>query len=164
MLSNTTVNSTLNNSSTVSETQARTQQVLAVLSYVMLFGLQFGISCAIDKEELLQTIRNHWLSVVLAFSGQILLMPALSFGIAKILGLNDDHTIGILLIGCCPGGTMSNALVYFARADLPLSVSCTLITNVISIGTLPLLLCELIVSCFLCFSLPPCMYLCPDPS
>ena len=52
---------------------------------------------------------------------------------------------------------MSNALVYFARADLPLSVSCTLITNVISIGTLPMLLCKLIVSCFLFFSLPPCI-------
>ena len=67
-------------------------------------------------------------------------MPALAFAIARAVGLNDLHTVGLLLVGCCPGGTMSNALVYFAQADLPLSVSCTLISNTLSIGTLPLLL------------------------
>ena len=90
MLSNTTA---MNNSSAISQTQARTQQVLAVLGYVMLFGLQFGISCALDKEMLLQTMRKRWLSVVLAFSGQLLIMPALAFAIARTLDLNDLHTV-----------------------------------------------------------------------
>ena len=108
--------SNTSNASSVSQFQKEIHVVLAVLSYVMLFGLQFGISCATNIDEIVKTWSRNWSGVAVAFGGQALLMPALAYALSKFLGLNDLHTLGLLLIGCCPGGTLSNALVYFARA------------------------------------------------
>merc|ERR1712178_523363 len=71
---------------------------------------------------------------------QLTLMPALSFSMSRMLELNDLHSVCLVLLGTCPGGSASNILVYFTDGDQALSIAVTCVTNILSVGTLPLLL------------------------
>ncbi|KAI8106810.1 hypothetical protein M9434_001464 [Picochlorum sp. BPE23] len=56
---------------------------------------------------------------------QYTVMPTLAFIISRIAQLPIDMTIGLCVIGACPGGTASNIVTYLAKADVPLSVTMT---------------------------------------
>lgn len=72
--------------------------------------------------------------------GQLLLLPALAFGIAVCFNAPEEVAIGMMLIAACPGGSTSNLLSHLARANLALSISLTAITTVICVFTTPLLI------------------------
>ena len=59
---------------------------------------------------------------------QYLIMPFLAFGISKALNLPDGIALGLILVGCCPGGVSSNIMSYLCGGDvsikaLPMFVS-----------------------------------------
>lgn len=56
---------------------------------------------------------------------QYTVMPTLAFVISRIAQLPLDMTIGLCVVGACPGGTASNIVTYLAKADVPLSVTMT---------------------------------------
>jgi BASS family bile acid:Na+ symporter len=56
---------------------------------------------------------------------QYTVMPTLAFIISRIAQLPIDMTIGLCVIGACPGGTASNIVTYLAKADVPLSLTMT---------------------------------------
>ena len=60
-------------------------------------------------------------------------MPSLAFLISRALALPIDLTIGLCIVGACPGGTASNIVTYLAKADVPLSVA---MTTASTLGTL----------------------------
>ena len=49
---------------------------------------------------------------------QYLIMPFLAFGITKVLGLSDGIGLGLILVGCCPGGVSSNIISLWWRCSL----------------------------------------------
>ncbi|MBT6208470.1 MAG: bile acid:sodium symporter family protein, partial [Woeseia sp.] len=78
--------------------------------------------------------------VILAgICGHILLLPALAFAIAYIFREDLIIAIGIVLLAACPGGPLSNSLVYVARARTELSVTLTAISGFISLVTTPII-------------------------
>jgi len=77
-------------------------------------------------------------AVFLGLALQFLLMPALAFAIAKLLGLDSQLAIGLVLVGSCPGGTVSNVFSYIAKADLALSVVMTFSSTLFAPLMLPL--------------------------
>ena len=56
---------------------------------------------------------------------QYTVMPSLAFIISRLAQLPLDLTIGLCIVGACPGGTASNIVTYLAKADVPLSVAMT---------------------------------------
>ena len=47
--------------------------------------------------------------------------------------------IGVVLVGCCPGGTASNVISYIAHADVALSVSMTMVNTLLAPFVTPFL-------------------------
>ena len=70
---------------------------------------------------------------------QFILMPLLAVVLAKMFGLSNQLTAGLVLIGCCAGGTASNVISYLARADLALSISMTVCSTLVGVIATPLL-------------------------
>jgi bile acid:Na+ symporter, BASS family len=70
---------------------------------------------------------------------QFLIMPTTAWAVAHTFGLEPGLAIGLILVGCCPGGTASNVICYLARADVPLSVLLTLTSTAAAIVATPLL-------------------------
>lgn len=50
---------------------------------------------------------------------QFTIMPAVAFGLIHLFRLPEAIAIGVVLVGCCPGGTASNVISYIAHADVP---------------------------------------------
>lgn len=70
---------------------------------------------------------------------QFLLMPLAAYLIAHMLRLERQLVIGLVLVGCCPGGTASNVICYLARGDLALSISLTMVSTLLSVIATPFL-------------------------
>jgi BASS family bile acid:Na+ symporter len=63
--------------------------------------------------------------IALGFILQYTVMPFLGWMAARWMDLPPALAAGVILVGCCPGGTASNVVSYLARADVPLSVIMT---------------------------------------
>lgn len=63
---------------------------------------------------------------------QYTIMPLSAFALAKLFGLPADLALGVILVGCCPGGTASNVITYIAGGDVPLSVGMTIVSTLIA--------------------------------
>jgi len=71
---------------------------------------------------------------------QIIVLPAVAFGLISVWPLSPEIAIGVLLIAIAPGGVTSNYLTALARGDVALSVSLTAVTSVLSVLTVPAIL------------------------
>ncbi|MCF7818926.1 MAG: bile acid:sodium symporter family protein [Kiritimatiellales bacterium] len=79
------------------------------------------------------------LVVAVGVSAQYIIMPLTAWGIAKLLGLRPEFAVGLILVGCCPGGTASNVVAFLARANVALSVVLTMVSTLLAAVMTPLL-------------------------
>ena len=70
---------------------------------------------------------------------QFLIMPAAAWIVAYVFHLPPDLRAGLILVGCCPGGTASNVISYLAKGDVALSVTLTLLSTFLAIVMTPFL-------------------------
>lgn len=89
-----------------------------------------------DFKMVFQTPKAVIIGVLLQFS----IMPTLAFIIAKSFHLPPDIAIGVILVGCCPGGTSSNVMSYLAKANVALSVSITTVSTLLAPVVTPALI------------------------
>jgi BASS family bile acid:Na+ symporter len=66
-------------------------------------------------------VASRPVAVVAGFVAQFTIMPAAAWAIARAFDLPTPFAVGLILVGCCPGGTASNVVTYIARADVALS-------------------------------------------
>ena len=104
----------------------------------LLAGVMFTMGLtlkAADFQRILRDPRPILVGVLLQF----ILMPLLAVVLAKMFGLSNQLTAGLVLVGCCAGGTASNVISYLARADLALSISMTVCSTLVGVIATPLL-------------------------
>jgi len=53
--------------------------------------------------------------------------------------LPPQLTVGLILVGCSPGGTASNVICYLARGDVALSITLTTASTLLAVVATPLL-------------------------
>lgn len=78
-------------------------------------------------------------AVATGIAGQFVIMPCLAVLISKLFGLDRELGMGLVILGCCPGGTASNVMSYLAKADVALSVSMTAASTLLAVFLTPLL-------------------------
>ena len=66
-------------------------------------------------------------------------MPLLAFLLSRCLGLSTPLAVGLILVGCCPGGTASNLVTYIAGAAVALSVVLTAASTALAAVATPAL-------------------------
>jgi len=113
--------------------------IIPLLSMIMFFmGLTLTTS---DFKRVLIAPKPIAIGVFLQF----LMMPLLAFLISMIMGLPDQIAAGLILVGCCAGGTASNVICYLAKANVALSITMTMISTLLGVVFTPLL-CWLYIS------------------
>ena len=99
---------------------------------VPLLGLvMFGMGLTLKATDFAEVARRP-LWVALGVGAQFLIMPALAWLLCKLLGLPAEIAVGVILVGCCPGGTASNVIAWFSRGDVALSVAITAVTTLLA--------------------------------
>lgn len=107
--------------------------VIWLLAFVMLC---MGFTLSMDD---FRRVARMPRAVVAGFAAQYSIMPLLAWGVAQALNLPPHFTVGLILVGCCPGGTASNLVTYIADADVALSVIMTLCSTLAAVIFTPLL-------------------------
>ena len=77
--------------------------------------------------------------VITGCVAQFTIMPMLAWLLSRAFSLDEALTIGVVLVGCCPGGTASNVITYLAKGDLALSVGMTGVSTLLAPFLTPLL-------------------------
>jgi BASS family bile acid:Na+ symporter len=99
---------------------------------VPLLGIvMFGMGLTLSKEDFREVTRRPR-DVVIGVLGQFIIMPSLAWLLAKALSLPPEVAVGVILVGCCPGGTASNVMTFLARGDVALSVTVTSVTTLLA--------------------------------
>lgn len=104
---------------------------------VALFIIMVGMGLTLgprDFREVAQRPRSTTFGTV----AQIVIMPALAFAVAWMLSLSPALAVGLVVIAACPGGTTSNIFTWFARGNLALSITLTVVASLITVLSLPL--------------------------
>lgn len=99
---------------------------------VPLLGLiMFGMGLTLSKADFKEVVKRP-VDVAIGVAGQFVIMPALAWGLSKTLQLPPEIAVGVILVGCCPGGTASNVMTFLARGDVALSVAVTSVTTLLA--------------------------------
>ncbi len=99
---------------------------------VIMLGMGLGLS----PDDFLRVGRRPRPALV-GLIAQFAVMPALAAAIAELLRLPAPLAVGLILVGCCPGGTASNVVALIARADVALSVVMTSLSTLAAVVFTP---------------------------
>jgi len=107
------------------------------ISY-LLGAIMLGMGMTLSLDELrIVFIRPK--EIALGCLAQFTIMPLLAWGLARLFRLDEALALGVVLVGCCPGGTASNVITYLAKGDLALSVGMTAVSTLLAPFLTPLL-------------------------
>lgn len=112
----------------------RTAWISPLLGLVM-----FGMGMTLKARDLAAVFARP-LEVGIGVLCQFVLMPLLAWVLARTFHLSPELTVGVLLVGCCPGGTSSNVITYLAKGDVALSVGMTTVSTLLAPVLTPLLM------------------------
>lgn len=90
----------------------------------------FGMGMTINAPDF-KNILKHPKDVFIGCLAQFLVMPLISYLLAVTFNLPTPIAIGVILVGCCPGGTASNIITHIAGGDTTLSVSMTVVSTLL---------------------------------
>ncbi|EOQ65941.1 bile acid:sodium symporter family protein [Acinetobacter pittii] len=91
--------------------------------------LGMGMTMTVDDfKGILQSPKAVLIGVV----AQFVVMPGLAFILCKLFNLPPEIAVGVILVGCCPGGTASNVITYMAKGNVALSVACTSVSTLLA--------------------------------
>ena len=71
---------------------------------------------------------------------QFVIMPGVAFLLVNVWHLEPALALGILLVGCCPGGVSSNIMSYLCHGDVAFSVGMTCASTILAPVMTPLLM------------------------
>lgn len=103
------------------------KQAISPLVQVIIFGM--GMTLTLDDFRRVFTMpRGVILCCVLHYT----VMPLGGYCYARLFGLEGAVATGLILIGSVPSGTSSNVIALLARVNVPLSVTVTAVSTLIS--------------------------------
>jgi len=108
-----------------------------VINY-LLGVVMFGMGLTLNLQDF-KVVFSRPKDVIIGCVAQFTIMPLLAWGLSRLFSLDEALALGVVLVGCCPGGTASNVITYLAKGDLALSVGMTGVSTLLAPLLTPLL-------------------------
>lgn len=100
--------------------------------------IMFGMGLTLSAQDF-RVVFSRPKDVLMGCLAQFTIMPIMAWLLSQIFSLPKELTLGMILVGCCPGGTASNVITFLARGDLALSVGMTATSTLLAPVLTPLL-------------------------
>ena len=97
----------------------------------MLGVIMFGMGLTLSPQDF-KVVLSRPKDIFIGCLTQFTVMPLLALGLTLAFSLPKELAIGVILVGCCPGGTASNVITYLAKGDLALSVGMTAASTILA--------------------------------
>ncbi|MBP3245957.1 MAG: bile acid:sodium symporter family protein [Bacteroidaceae bacterium] len=104
----------------------------------MLGLIMFGMGLTLSPTDF-RIVASRPKDVLFGCLAQFTVMPLVALALTRIFALPEELALGVILVGCCPGGTASNVITYLAKGDLALSVGMTAVSTILAPVLTPLL-------------------------
>ena len=114
------------------------QKVPTTVINPLLGVIMFGMGLTLNLKDF-KIVFSRPKDVIIGCLAQFTIMPLLAWGLARAFQLDEALTVGMVFVGCCPGGTASNVITYLAKGDLALSVGMTGVSTLLAPLMTPLL-------------------------
>jgi len=98
----------------------------------------FGMGLTIKGKDF-KVVFTRPKEILIGCIAQYSIMPLAAWALSMLLDLPADLAVGVILVGCCPGGTASNVITYIAGGDVTLSVGMTIVSTLLAPLMTPLL-------------------------
>jgi bile acid:Na+ symporter, BASS family len=107
-----------------------------IVPFLSLIMLGMGVTLSLDSFlEVLKRPSVIFLGTVMKYT----IMPLSALLVCLVLRLPADLMTGVILLGCCPGGTASNVICYLAKGDVALSIVLTSVSTLLAFLATPFL-------------------------
>lgn len=108
-----------------------------IILNVVLGLIMFGIALDVAPRDF-KVVATHPKLFLIAIFAQLLILPAVTFGLTLILPIRPSMALGMILVACCPPGNISQVLTHRSGGNVALSVSMTAVGNLLYIVAMPL--------------------------
>ena len=101
------------------ELDATVRQGFNIFLIVGVSLIMLGLGCVVE----VSVLKHHALRPVGVITGllvQFVAFPAITFGLAHAFKLEQLYAFGMILLGTCPGGSISNVLTYYMEGEVTL--------------------------------------------
>ena len=99
--------------------------VLALM--LVMFGVALGLR--VDDFRILADKPRVFFGGVVA---QIVVLPLVTFGLIHLLAPPPSIALGMIVVACCPGGSVSNLLTQLSRGEVAVSVALTATSSMLA--------------------------------
>ena len=100
--------------------------------------IMFGMGLTLSPNDF-KIVLSRPKDILIGCLAQFTIMPLLAWLMTLAFSLPKELALGVILVGCCPGGTASNVITYLAKGDLALSVGMTACSTLLAPIVTPLL-------------------------
>ena len=108
-----------------------------VLLPLALALVMFGLGLSLTVADFARVGRQPK-AVIIALALQLLVLPAVCFGLVLAFGLPPLLAVGLMLLAASPAGTTANLFSHLFRGAVALNITLTAVNSVIAVVTLPL--------------------------
>lgn len=106
----------------------------------ILLGItMFSMGLTTDTDDFKNIFKNPK-ALLIGIIGVFTVGPIVILLLTKVLNLNNEIALGLVLCAACPGGTTSNVITMLSKGDTPLSIAMTFIETVLAAIVTPLII------------------------
>ena len=105
----------------------------------LLIVLMTGMGATLERSHVRAVLAKPR-GLFVGLASQFGWMPLIATGLGLALGLPHELALGLLIVGCTPGGTTSNLFAYLSKADVALSIAMTAFSTLIAVVAMPAVL------------------------
>jgi bile acid transporter len=106
---------------------------------IMMIIIMLGMGSSLTFKDFAIALKKPQ-GIIVGLVCQYGLMPLTAFLMATALRMSPEYTIGLVLMGCMPGGTTSNIFTYFSKGRLSLSILMTVASTLMAVVMVPITL------------------------
>lgn len=105
---------------------------------IILGIIMLTMGCTLSTDDF-KVVLSRPLDILLGTLAQFTVMPFVAFALTRIFGLDPYLSVGIILVGCCPGGVSSNIMSFLCHGDVAFSVGMTTVSTLLAPLVTPLM-------------------------
>ena len=103
------------------------QAGVALALILVMFGVALGLR--VQDFKILAAKPSVYMGGVVA---QIVFLPLVTFGLIHLISPPPSIALGMIVVACCPGGSVSNLFTYLSRGDVAVSVALTATSSMLA--------------------------------
>jgi len=111
--------------------------IYIIITAVIVALVLIGVGATTNHVKLWNFLKSSR-AYVLGVATQIFIVPLIAWLMTWIFELGLVRCLSVMILGSCPGGAISNIVVYFAGGQMELSIAMTCTTTMLAMGFMPL--------------------------